>query len=129
MVIDGNTTCAVPGCGAHISGPNNLRGAPASRHERPRGRQHGGDRSLVRRALRRGRVILLNDLALGEIFGGAGFEAKLHEQAFVNVRNLATPEELEAAAKPAEDTKVAAGPAVRAGSKKPSSNSNRNTKE
>ena len=24
MVIDGNTTCAVPGCGAHISGPNNL---------------------------------------------------------------------------------------------------------
>jgi hypothetical protein len=74
-------------------------------------------------------VILLNDLALGEIFGGAGFEAKLHEQAFVNVHNLATPEELEAAAKPAEDTKVAAGPAVRAGSKKPGSNSNRNTKE
>jgi hypothetical protein len=24
MVIDGNTTCAVPGCGAPISEPNNL---------------------------------------------------------------------------------------------------------
>ena len=24
MAIDGNKTCAVPGCGAHISGPNNL---------------------------------------------------------------------------------------------------------
>jgi hypothetical protein len=24
MAIEGNTTCAVPGCGAHISGPNNL---------------------------------------------------------------------------------------------------------
>ena len=24
MAIDGNTTCAVPGCGAPISGPNNL---------------------------------------------------------------------------------------------------------
>jgi hypothetical protein len=25
MAIEGNTTCAAPGCGAHISGPNNLR--------------------------------------------------------------------------------------------------------
>jgi hypothetical protein len=24
MAIEGNTTCAMPGCGAHISGPNNL---------------------------------------------------------------------------------------------------------
>jgi hypothetical protein len=43
-------------------------------------------------------VILLNDYALGDLFGGeAGFKAKLGQQGFVKVRILRTPEELEAA--------------------------------
>jgi hypothetical protein len=58
-------------------------------------------------------VILLNDWALGAHFGGgAGFEGKLRKQGFVNVRNLATPEEVEAAKRPALGKKVGgwAGP-------------------
>jgi hypothetical protein len=43
-------------------------------------------------------IILLNDFALGDLFGGApGFKAKLEQQGFVEVRNLRTPEEFEAA--------------------------------
>ena len=34
-------------------------------------------------------IIILNDLALGELFGGrAGFEKKLQDQGFVDVRNI-----------------------------------------
>jgi len=58
-------------------------------------------------------VILLNDWALGAHFGGgAGFEGKLREQGFVNVRNLATPEEVEKAKRPAQGKKLSgwAGP-------------------
>jgi hypothetical protein len=43
-------------------------------------------------------VIVLNDYALGDLFGGAaGFKAKLEQQGFSKVRNLRTPEEIEAA--------------------------------
>ena len=43
-------------------------------------------------------LIALNDFALGDCFGGAeGFLAKLQDQGFTNVRNLATPDELEEA--------------------------------
>jgi hypothetical protein len=43
-------------------------------------------------------VIFLNDWALGSHFGGAeGFETKLRNQGFVNVRLLLTPTELEEA--------------------------------
>jgi hypothetical protein len=39
-------------------------------------------------------LLLLNDWALGSLFGGrAGFEARLREQGFTNVRNLLTPTE------------------------------------
>jgi hypothetical protein len=43
-------------------------------------------------------IILLNDFALGDLFGGApGFKAKLEQQSFINVRNLRSPNEFEAA--------------------------------
>lgn len=43
-------------------------------------------------------IILLNDYALGDIFGGAsGFQARLEQQGFTKVRNLRTPKELDAA--------------------------------
>jgi hypothetical protein len=43
-------------------------------------------------------IILLNDYALGDLFGGAsGFKAKLEQQGFTKIRNLRTPEELETA--------------------------------
>jgi hypothetical protein len=42
-------------------------------------------------------IILLNDWALGSMFGGRpGFEAELARKGFVNFRNLATLEELQA---------------------------------
>jgi hypothetical protein len=43
-------------------------------------------------------LILLNDFAFGDLFGGrVGFETKLAQQGFVNVRLLRTPAELETA--------------------------------
>jgi hypothetical protein len=40
-------------------------------------------------------VIFLNDFALGDLFGGrAGFEKKLQDQGFVEVRNIPTEEEV-----------------------------------
>jgi len=114
MAIDGNTTCAVPGCGAPISGPNNL----CEEHRLPGMAVRVGGSTMVINAWYaehgdEAGVILLNDLALGEIFGGgAGFEAKLGEQGFENVRNLATLEELGAAKRPVQDKKAGdwAGP-------------------
>lgn len=51
-------------------------------------------------------IILLNDWALGAHFRGrAGFEAQLAKQGLVNVRFLATPEEVEAAKHPAQGKK------------------------
>jgi len=114
MAIDGNTTCAVPKCGAPISGPGNL----CEEHRLPGMAVRVGDKTTVITAWYAEHddevgMILLNDLALGEIFsGGAGFEGKLREQGFLNVRNLARPEELETAKKPVEGRKVGnwAGP-------------------
>ena len=43
-------------------------------------------------------LILLNDWALGHHFGGAaGFEARLTQQGFTNVKNVMTPEQFESA--------------------------------
>lgn len=114
MAIDGSTTCAVPACGTPISQPNNL----CEKHRLPGISVRVGGSTMVITAWYaehgdEAGVILLNDLALGEIFGGdAGFEAKLREQGFANVRNLATPEELEAAKRPVQGKKVGgwAGP-------------------
>jgi hypothetical protein len=108
MAIEGNTACAVPGCGAPISGPNNL----CEDHRLPGMGVRVGGSTMVITAwhAKHGNevgVILLNELALGRMSGrGAGFEAKLSEQGLVNVRKLATPEELEAAKRPALGRKV-----------------------
>jgi|SRR5208283_1409458 len=108
MAIEGNTACAVPGCAAPILGPNNL----CEEHRLPgMGVRIGGSTMVVTAWYAEHGdevgVILLNDLALGELFGGGvGFEVKLRAQGFVNVRNLATPEELETTKKPAESKKV-----------------------
>jgi hypothetical protein len=114
MAIDGNTTCAVPGCVAPISEPNNL----CEEHRLPGMSVRVGSSTMVIAAWyaehgEEAGVILLNDLALGRMFGsGKGFEAGLREQGFVNVRNLATPEDLEAARKPKQGKKAGdwAGP-------------------
>ena len=51
-------------------------------------------------------IIFLNDYALGDLFDGrAGFEARLREQGFENIRNLATPEEIKNSREPAENKK------------------------
>lgn len=108
MAIDGNTTCAVLGCGAPISGPNNL----CYEHRLPgMGVRVGGSTMVITTWYAEhgdeAGVILLNDWALGAHFGGgAGFEGKLRKQGFVNVRNLTMPEEVEAAKRPAHRRKV-----------------------
>lgn len=114
MAIEGNTACAVPGCGAPISAPNNL----CEEHRLPgMGIRLGGSTMVITSWYAEHNdeagVILLNDWALGTHFGGgAGFERNLREQGFVSIRNLATPEELAAAKRPMEGKKAGgwAGP-------------------
>jgi hypothetical protein len=107
MPIQGRTTCAVQGCTMPIQGPNNL----CDEHPLPGGIVQVGDNTMVITAwyVEHGDevgIIILNDWALGAHFGGrAGFEAELAEQGFVNVRNLATPGELETAKQPAKGKK------------------------
>ena len=91
--------CAVRECGARISGYGNL----CTVHRVPGAIVRLGNSTmiiaswLVQHGQEQG-LIALNDFALGDRFGGAeGFLAKLEEQGFTNVRNLATSEELEAA--------------------------------
>jgi len=98
MPMKDRTTCAVPECGARISGYSNL--CPV--HMVPGAIVRLGSSTMVitnwhvEHGQEKGRIAL-NDFALGDRFRGAeGFLAKLDEQGFTNVRNLATPEELEA---------------------------------
>jgi hypothetical protein len=99
MAMEGRTTCAIRGCTEPISGHNNL----CNGHRIPGGVVRVGKNTMVITAwaAEHGNefgIVLANDFALGEIFGGrAGFEARLKEQGFTNVRNLETPEELETA--------------------------------
>jgi hypothetical protein len=52
-------------------------------------------------------IIVLNDWALGDLFGGReGFETELAKQGLTNVRNIATPGELEAAKYPTQGKKA-----------------------
>jgi hypothetical protein len=108
MAMEGNTACAVGGCTLPLSGANNL----CDEHRLPGGAVRVGTSTMVitcwyAEHVDEASVILLNDWALGAHFGGrAGFEAKLREQGFVNVRNLAKPQELEAAKAPAEGKKA-----------------------
>jgi hypothetical protein len=97
MAMEGLTECAA-GCGAPISGASNL----CELHRVPGGVVRVGNYLMIVTAWyvehnHEPGVILLNDWALGVHFGGrAGFEARLKEQGFTAVRNIATPEELEA---------------------------------
>ena len=112
MTIDRNATCAVPGCGGPVSELNNL----CEDHRLPGMSVGVGGGTMVVTAWHTEHsdevgVILLNDLALGRMFGGgARFDAELREQGFVNVRNLATPEDLEAARKPKQVRRLGAEP-------------------
>jgi hypothetical protein len=99
MAMAGNTACAVNGCAAPISGSDNL----CIKHRLPGTDVRIGESTMVITAwsVEHGDewgFIALNDYALGALFGGAaGFEAKLTEQGFVNIRNLDTVEDLLAA--------------------------------
>lgn len=100
MAMDGLTECAA-GCGAPISGSGNL----CLKHRVPGGVVRVNNSTMVVTvwyAKHDGEagIILLNDFALGDLFGGrAGFEAKLRHQGFTAVRNIRTPEELDAVKK------------------------------
>jgi hypothetical protein len=108
MAMEGRTKCAVPRCTTSVLGPSNL----CDEHWLPGAVVRVGKSTMIVTAWYaehddESSVIVLNDFALGDLFGGrAGFEAKLREQGFVNVRFLATPAELEKAKKPAEGKKV-----------------------
>src|SRR5690242_9200414 len=99
MAMKGLTTCAVQGCSLPISDYFNL----CNNHRLPGMAAMTNGSSMVitawyaEHADEQG-IILLNDWALGSMFGGrAGFEAELARQGFVNCCNLATLEELQAA--------------------------------
>jgi hypothetical protein len=99
MPMKCRTKCAVPACGAPISGYSNL----CKVHMVPGAIVRLGSSTMIitswlaQHGQEQG-LIALNDFALGDRFRGAvGFLAKLREQGFTNVQNLATPEELEAA--------------------------------
>lgn len=100
--------CAVPECGAPITGHSNL----CDQHRIPGAIVRMGDSTMVITAwaVEHGDecgIVLLNDWALGANFAGRErFESKLKEQGFVNVRLLRTPQELEAAKQPAEGKRV-----------------------
>jgi hypothetical protein len=109
MAIQGNRACAVRGCSSPVSGPNNL----CEDHRLPGAQIRIGGSTMVITAWYAEHgdevgMIILNDFALGELGGGGSFEAKLREQGFSNVRNLATPEEVEAAKRPAAGKRVGA---------------------
>ena len=107
VAMEGRTICAVPECGAPISGDGNL----CDQHRIPGGIVRVGASTMVITAWAAEHandvgVILLNDWALGVHFSGReGSQAKLREQGFVNVRLLRTPEEVAAAKTPAEGKK------------------------
>ena len=100
MAMEGLTQCAA-GCGAPIEDPGNL----CCVHRMPGGVVRVNKSTMIvtvwyAEHTGEAGIILLNDFALGDLFAGrAGFEAKLQQQGFKAVRNLATPEELEAVKK------------------------------
>jgi hypothetical protein len=108
MAMEGLKTCSVPECIAPLSGYTNL----CNTHRTPGAIIRIGKSTMVittwyaEHANECG-VILLNDFALGDLFGGqVGFEKKLARQGFVNVRLLLTPTELEEAKAPQAGKRV-----------------------
>jgi len=102
MPMKGRTTCAVHGCSKPVSGPANL----CDEHRLPGGivKVDGNTMVITTWYAEHGHesgIMLLNDFALGDLFGGReGFEANLTQQGFTNVRNLGTLLELEIAKQP-----------------------------
>jgi hypothetical protein len=102
MAMEGRTKCAVPQCIAPAGEYNNL----CDDHCVPGAIARVGKSTMVittwyaEHAGEHG-VFVLNDFALGDLFGGqVGFETKLAKQGFVNVRLLRTPKDLEAVTLP-----------------------------
>jgi hypothetical protein len=100
--MEGRTACAVQGCGGEIVGPNNL----CEGHALPGQVVRVGNSTMVVTAWYAERnneygLILCNDFAIGDLFGGAaGFAERLAKQGFVNVRAMTTERELKAALDP-----------------------------
>lgn len=99
MSFEGQNECAVRECGSPCSSGANL----CDEHLVP-GMvvRHGNGTCVVTiwfaERVNQAGVIVMNDYALGDLFGGsAGFKAKLEQQGFSKVRNLRTPAEVEAA--------------------------------
>lgn len=94
MPMSGCTKCSVPDCDELVGDCANL----CDRHKMPGLivecelntfivtiwiAEHNGEVGFI----------LLNDYALGDLFGGrSGFEAKLAQQGFTNVRNMDSPQ-------------------------------------
>ena len=93
MAFEGQTECAVPGCNGPCPEWSNL----CERHKVGGvviENDAGSGVVTIWFAERDNQfgLILLNDWALGSHFGGAaGFETRLKQQGFTNVRNLMTP--------------------------------------
>ena len=99
MAFTNQEHCAVPGCSNACAGSANLCGE----HKVPGVTYSCEDGTCVITAWYaehkgcRG-IILLNDFALGDLFGGAdGFRTKLKSQGFSAIRILETPDEVEGA--------------------------------
>src|SRR5664280_2207126 len=99
MAFQGQSGCAVPKC----NGPCSVGANLCEDHLVPGMVIKHGSSTVVVTAwyaehANEGGVIVLNEYALGDLFGGAsGFQANLEKQGFGEVRNLRTPEEFEAA--------------------------------
>lgn len=99
MAFKNVTKCAVPFCQEPCCCPGNL----CEKHRVSGAVYQGKNGTCVVTCWytehdgKRG-IILMNDFALGDLFGGAeGFRVELKLQGFTAIRNLATPEEFASA--------------------------------
>ena len=104
MSINGRSKCAVRGCAGKIEGLGNL----CRDHAVAGAGVKVGDSTMIitvwyaERGTEYG-TIVLNDYALGNLFGGeSGFKAMLASQGFENVRLIASPEDLQLSEDPLE---------------------------
>lgn len=99
MAFEGVTKCAVPSCKKPCSQVANL----CEKHQVSGAVYQGKNGTCVVTCWytehdgKRG-IIMMNDFALGDLFGGAeGFRVELKQQGFTAIRNLTTPEEFASA--------------------------------
>jgi hypothetical protein len=97
MAMKGRTKCSVLRCSGSVDGYSNL----CDNHRVPGTKAVYGESTMLITiwvAEHNGELgfILLNDYALGNLFGGReGFEVKLAEQRFTKVRNVDSPQQLD----------------------------------